>query len=318
VSICDFLLSADVCVASAQTALERLQAALDFPSPVPGAYARYDEGGWDVIFALVNKPLAAAPTRLEIIAPLDPPDARAPRAGRRIYDAQAPRLWRTHATVVATPDLPALVERVRAAGARHWLQPAGKEVGFDRLWIGTAQGDTADYDGAVDSGLRLEFVPSSAAALPPEAFRRPADRPQRGDAGLRRIRYRSFLVDDLSQTLRRLEAVLGWTPDGPVREEPSRGYRYAEMSLNHSHGAALRVAETFDPDLPVGRDYVTQGPGAYAITIGAFDLQAMAAALTERGAPFHWVPAGRYEPEAIVLDVSLGAPILLVPDQPLR
>jgi hypothetical protein len=216
--------------------------------------------------------------------------------------------------VVATPDIDALTERVRRAGARHWLEAPGDEVPFARLWMGAAAGDIADYDAAADAGLRFEFIPSNSAAFSPELFRAPADKPQPGDAGLRRIRFRSFLVRDLSETLRRLEAVFGWTPDGPVREEAARGYRFAEMSANHLHGAGLRIAEAFDPDTPVGRDFATQGPGPYAITIAAFDLEAMAAALSERGAAFHRLPAGRYEQEAIVLDVALGAPIVLVPD----
>jgi hypothetical protein len=184
--------------------------------------------------------------------------------------------------------------------------------------MGLREGDVADYDPAADDGFRFEFIPSNSSAFSPKLFQTPVDTPQPKDAGLRRILGRSFLVADIDQTLRRLEALFGWTPGGPVREEKTRGYRCVEMSRNHAHGAALRLVQPFDPDSLVGRDFAAQGPGPYAITIAALDLETLACALIDRGASARRLPAGRWEPEAILPDGALGAPIVLVPDEARR
>jgi hypothetical protein len=313
VSICDFLFSADLCVPAAGEAFERLQTVLGLPQPGPAAYVRYADDGWDVIFALVNKAFAAAPTRLEIIAPLDPPGSGRP--GRGVFDRQAPRLWRTHATVVATPSVEALAERAARAGARCWFQAPAPEVPFARLWMGAAAGDLADYDPGADGGFRFEFIPSDSPAFSAKLFQPPVDEPRPGELGLRRIRSRAFLVADINATLRRLEAVFDWAPAHPVRDEAQRGYRFVDMSANHAHGAALRLIQPVDADTPTGRDFAAQGPGPYAITLSAFDLEATAADLAARGVPHRRIAPGRWEPEAVIPDAALGAPIALTPDE---
>jgi hypothetical protein len=315
-SICDFLFSADLCVQAVTPAIEELVARLGIPQPGPAAYTQYEDEGWDTIFALVNKSFSAAPTRLEIIAPLDPPGARPARAGRRIHEAQDPRLWRTHATVVATPDMTNLVEKVRKSGARHWLQPPAEDVTFERLWMGIGPHEAADYDAAADGGFRFEFIPSDSPAFPPKAFTRPLDEAKPGEVGMRRIRYRAFLVADLDASLRRLEAVFGWEPAHPVRSEPRHGLRFATMSANQPHGAHLRLIEAMDPDTAVGADYAAQGPGPYTITLSAFDLEASAADLSLRQTAFKRVEPGLYTPGALVpiLSPGLGAQFAIIDD----
>jgi hypothetical protein len=310
-SICDFLFSADLLVPEIRPALEELAAKLGLPQPGPTAWVTYPDEGWDVVFALVNKAFAAAPTRLELIAPIGEAGA-----GPAVYRDQVPRPIRTHATVVAVPDLPQLVERVRRSGARHWLQPAGDQVTFDRLWMGAGVGDLGDYDPAADGGFRFEFIPSNSSAFSPRLFETPQDEPRKGEVGFRRIRRRAFLVADLDAALSTLERVFGWEPAHPVREEPSRGYRFAVMSLNHPHGAALMLVQPTDAHGVAGRALATQGPGPWAIVVAAFDLEATFADLTARGAPVRRLPAGAYEPEALVpqLSPTLDAPIIITPD----
>src|SRR5690606_22405395 len=191
-SICDFLFSADLCVPQIRPALDELVARIGLPQPGAGAWVLYEDDGWDVVFALVSKAFRAAPTRLELIAPIGETGA-----GPAVYAGQAPRSIRTHATVVATPDLPGLVERVRRSGARHWLQPAGEQVTFDRLWMGAGVGAVGDYDPTADGGFRFEFIPSNSQAFSPRLFEAPQDEPRKGEVGFRRIRRRSFLVADL-------------------------------------------------------------------------------------------------------------------------
>lgn len=310
-SICDFLFSADLCVPDAQAATVELVARLGLPQPGPAAHVRYHENGWDVVFALVNKAFAAAPTRLELIAPIGTVGD-----GPAVYRRQAPRRIRTHATVVATPAIEALAERVRRQGVRHWFQPKTEQVPFDRLWMGSPPGDLGDYDPDADGGFVFEFIPSNSSAFGPKLFERPHDEPRPGATGFRRIRRRAFLVADLDAKLRKLEDVFGWTPARPVRDEPSRGYRFATMAANHAHGAALRLVEPTDPDSLAGRTLADQGEGPWAITIAAYDLEATFADLEARGVAVRRLPAGAFEPEALIPSLSpeLSAPIEIVPD----
>jgi hypothetical protein len=312
VSICDFLFSADLCVPSAGAACRQLIDWLGLPQPGPAAHVAYPDEGWDVIFALVNKAFAAAPTRLEIIAPLA--GAAPGAAGPGVFTSQAPRAWRTHATVVATPCMDALAERVMAAGARCWLQSPTEDVPFTRLWMGAAPGDLADYDPAADAGFRFEFIPSQSSAFAPRLFLPPQDQPRPGEAGFRRIRSRAFLVSDIDASLRHLERLFGWEPAFPVWDEPGLGYRFVDMSANHGHGATLRLVAPTDPDSRAGRDLVRHGPGPYVITIAAFDLAAAEADLRARGAPIERIAAGRHEPERLYLELQPGAPFAFTPD----
>ena len=310
-SICDFLFSADLCVPDVEASLGALTGKLGLRQPGPAAFVKYPNEGWDVVFALVSKAFAAAPSRLEIIAPL----GEARTGGRRTFEDQAPRAWRTHATVVAVPDMAALAERVRSRGLRAWFQPQDDEVPFDKLWMGAVPGDIHDYRPEADLGFRFEFIPSNSVAFSPKLFETPTDTPRPGETGFRRIRHRAFLTADIDATLRGLAENFGWEPGHPVREETDRGYRYVDMSANHAHGAALRLVQAVDPDSAAGRDFAAQGPGPYTITIAALDLEATAADLKTRGTRFKRLEAGRFEPEAIIPNLGeVGVPIVLVPD----
>ena len=310
-TICDFLFSADLCVGKVEPAADELVNRLGLPRPGPKAYVRYPEEGWDVVFALVNKAFAAAPTRLELIAPLE---GNGP--GPRVYQRQAPRPIRTHATVVATPVLDEVVERVRRAGVAHWLQPATDHVPFDRLWLGSPPGDLGKYDRAADGGFVFEFIPSNSSAFAPGLFAAPQDEPKLGQAGYRRIVHRSFVVADLDAKLRLLADVLGWLPAHEVRDEPSRGYRFVTMTANHAHGAALRIVQPTSADSTAGRTLASQGEGPWAITLSAYDLSVTVADLRARGVHVDEFPAGQFEPEALVphLSSEIDAPFVIVPD----
>jgi hypothetical protein len=311
-SICDFLFSADVCVPSVGPTLEALTAGIGAPQPGPSAFVRYPDLAWDVVFALVNKSFSAAPTRFEIIAPLA--GCGEDSQGARVFASQTPRAWRTHATVVATPCIDALAERLARQGVRHWYHyPEGS---FRRIWLGSPEGDVGDYDPSVDGGFRFEFIPSDSEAFTPKLFQHPVDEPRPGETGFRRIKHRAFLVADIDASLRRLETLFGWDAAGAVRDEPGRGYRFVEMSANFTHGAVLKLVQPTDPDGRAARDLKAEGPGPYTIGIAAYDLAATAADLTDRGVTFDRLPAGSAEPETLLITLpDLGAPIALTPDR---
>ena len=310
-SICDFLFSADVCVPTVGPALEALTGRLGVPQPGPGAFVRYADNGWDVVFALVNKSFSAAPCRFEIIAPLAESGPNGP--GARVFASQARRAWRTHATVVATPCIDELAERLARQGVRHWFQhPADS---FRRIWLGSPEGDLGEYDPSADGGFRFEFIPSDSEAFTPKLFQTPVNEPRPGQTGFRRIKHRAFLVADIDATLRQLETAFGWASAGPVQSEPGRGYRFVDMSANYTHGAVLRLVQPTDPDGRAGRDLRAEGPGPYTIGIAAYDLEATAADLSARGAAFESLAPGAAEPEALLLSLpDLGAPVALIPD----
>ena len=308
--VCDFLFSADLCVPAKDAALEELVGALGLPVPGAGAHVVYPHDGWDCVFALVSKAFAAAPTRLEVIAPLDGADVAAPRFGRRVYDGQAPRAVRTHATVVAVPDMARLVERVRASGVAHWLQEPAEDVPFQRLWMGAAPGDLGHYTAAADCGLRIEFIPSDSNAFSPKLFVTPVDEPRPGEVGYRRIIARDYGVADLDAALAHMDRVFGWDAAHGVRDVPERGYRYATMAANHAHGAALRLVEQTGGGA---------GPGPLAIVIAAFDLEATAQDLERRGTRFVRLRATAHEPEALVPALSAHVDaIRIVQEHPIR
>jgi hypothetical protein len=310
-SICDFLFSADVCVPQAASTLAALTGRLGVPQPGAGAFVRYPESAWDVVFVLVNKSFSAAPSRFEIIAPLADGGERSP--GARVFASQGPRAWRTHATVVATPRIDELAERLARQGVRHWFQhPADS---FRRIWLGSPADDLGDYDPSADGGFRFEFIPSQSEAFTPKLFQHPVDEPRPGQAGFRRIKHRAFLVEDLDASLRKLDATFGWEPAGPVRDEPGRGYRFALMSANFAHGAVLKLVQPTDPDAGAARDLEAQGPGPYTIGISVYDIEATAADLAARGVAFERLAAGAAEPETLSLNLpDVGAPLALIPD----
>lgn len=317
-SICDFLFSADVVVPSRPVALDALIKEIGLRPPPPGANKYYEGAGWDVTFAGVGPDKAQAPTTLEIMAPFDIPADRLGKPGQRnvgmpVYMAQAPRSWRTHATVIVTSELDSVIARVRESGRRHFYQGPPDMPGFPRIWLGIASADHVDYRAQADCGLRLEFIPRGASSFSVEHVDTTPDTPRPGEAGIRRILSRDFLVEDLDAVLRDLDATFGWQPDHEVREEPGRGYRFASMSRNFPQGAGLRLIQATDPDTKIGREFKSEGPGPYSIVCSVFDLDATAADLEARQTDFTRASAGRHEPEALhVLSPNLGAPFVFV------
>jgi hypothetical protein len=314
-SICDFLFSADLCVADPKAVLEQLKVAIGLPNPSPNAYAEYPDSGWTAIFALVNKSFTVAPTRLEIIGPKRFPGSPRPSQGESVYALQAPRSARTHATVLAAPRFDELAERLLRLGVRHWFQPKSEEVGFDRLWLGVTAEQPLDYLAETDDGFFVEIIPSDSPAFSPKLFTRPPPVPQDPAPGdMVRILSRAFLVADLDASLRKFERIFDWTPAGPVQDEPGLGYRTVAMSHNYAHGATLRLVQATDPDQPAGRDFARWGAGPHAIRIAVAGLDAKAAQMDAGGVAYARTPAGKGEPERLTPDTAMtgGTPFELV------
>lgn len=302
-SLYDYMFSADMCVPDPHATAAQLVETIGLREPKPTAHVEYPESGWDVIFALANKSISLAPTRLELIGPKQWPETPRASNGRRIFDMQGSRACKTHASVVVTPRMDDLIDHVRKAAVRHWLQVANDEVPFDRLWIGAAEGDPGDYDRSADAGLIIEVLPSNAPTYFPQFTTKVPPEPENpADGDFIQIVSRAHFTDDLDATLKTLERNLAWEPAGPIIEDRAAGYRFASMSYNYAHGAKLKLVEPLDVDSYVGRYYSAWGPGPYAIRFAVYGLEAKAAELEERGTGFTRLSATKHTPELLAPD----------------
>jgi hypothetical protein len=308
-SICDFLFSADMLVPEPREAVDQMVQSIGLPPPGRGAYVEYPESGWDCVFALVNKAWPVSPSRLEVIGPKRYPNTPDDNRGQRISDVQGDNPCKTHATVLATPDLPALAEHVKSRGVRHWYEEGGSDqVDFDRLWMGLSPDDNNAYEPDADAGLVIEVIPSDSPAFSPKLFQVPAPRPENPTPGqLVRLVSRSFLVDDIEATLNTLSANLLWEPEGEIVDDPEAGYRSVAMSRNYEQGAALRLVQPTDPNCLAGSHHARWGPTPFTIRLAVHDLGAKRADLTSRGTAFTDLTATAHEPERLLVDPSATA-----------
>jgi hypothetical protein len=308
-SICDFLFSADLLVPHPRDAVAQMIETIGLPAPGPGAYVDYPLSGYDCVFALVNKAWAVGPTRLEVIGPKHYPDTPDDNRGARIDEAQGENPCKTHATVVATPDLGALTEHVRSLGLRHWLQEGSPdETGFDRLWMGFSAEDENAYEPEADAGLFIEVIPSESPAFVPKLFQVPPPEPENPTPGqLLRIVSRSYLVRDLDRSLETLATNLMWdATDVGIIDDAEAGGRHAVMSRNYEQGAALKLVQP-RPGTPAGEHLERYGDGPFTIRIAVHDLDAKREELRSRGTAFTDLPATEHEPERVAIDPAATA-----------
>lgn len=275
----DLLASADLLVADAPTAAERLTQALGV-LPARGAFLqRWPDWGFESHWCRVARRLPRAPTHVEIIAPYGAPD---PAIGHpyiaEIYAAQQPRPYKTHSTPVAVADLAAIQDRLDAAGATYRLDEPEGMLPFTRLWLGRTADNPGAYDPAGDGGLYLEFIATQDMGFP--ILTEPvAPEPLPGE-GLVRVDARLMLVTDLDAVLRTLERSLGWGPAGPVIA--TGGTRRVRLGFTHVHSAALELVSPGD-DGPEGSYLRRWGPGPYGMRLEVDSLAQSAARLDECG-----------------------------------
>lgn len=299
-SICDFLFSADMLVANPRDVVNRLISSIGLPPPGPAAYVEYRETGWDCVFALVNKAMVVGPTRLEVIGRPDEWHEAAQSHGQKIADLQGDRPAKTHATVIATPDLEAVGARLAERGVRHWYDTTKQP--FDRIWLGVTQEEPAAYDPTSDGGVLLEIIPSHSAAFSPRLFATPAPQPDNPTPGqMIRIISRDFFVDDIDASLRALADDIGWEPEGSVRTERT-GTRSVVLSRNYEQGATLKLVQPSPEDDAAGTYFARWGAGPHNIRIAVAGLDACAENLRNRGTAFVRLAADDDHPDRIQVD----------------
>lgn len=290
-------------------AVDQMVRTIGLPEPGKNAYVDYADSGWDCVFALVNKSWTVGPTRLEVIGPKNYPTTPEYNRGQSISEVQGAKPCKTHATVLASPDVERLAAHVKRLGLRHWFEEGGTEqVRFPRLWMGLSELRTNDYEPEADAGLIIEVIPSDSPAFVPTLFQTPPPEPVDPEPGqMIRILSRTFIVDDLDQALQTLATNLLWEPAGAIVDDPEAGQRSAMMSRNYDHGAGLKIVEPTSTTSTAGAYHEAWGPGPFTIRVAVHDLDAKSDDLTARGTAFSDLAPTSHEPRRLSVDPAATA-----------
>ncbi|MFG2940331.1 hypothetical protein [Streptomyces sp. NPDC048282] len=260
---------ADVWANHVPDALDVLHAAYGFAAAGEDDISAFVEFGTDV--AIIEVDDGERSTALQVTGP-----ARVPGLNRArpdypflVESAGEPPLRPaiSHATVVATPDLDALVEHLRSRGARYRFDQPYGDVLLPRLWPGWGS-DKADpfYSPEVDAGMKLEFweaASSDAAPQPPTV--------SGTEGGVTGIEAVTFLVADPAPAVALLEKVFDWVPD---RSWTREGTTVAEFAFTDPKSARIQLVSPQDPDGRVGRHLTEWREGPYLRRFTCADLGA--------------------------------------------
>lgn len=244
-------------------------------------------------FLRVHKSLAVSPTRIEPQGHLDQPNEGDPMFPDFLKSLEAfqgvSRPVKTHATVLVSNDIGAVIERLQRRRLPFRLARLTPEMPFDRLWVGCTP-ERPFYEPSVDGGLCIEVIPLEAIQLPPEALQTPPPEPRDPKEGdLVRVVGRGYIVRDLDDTLRRLSANLDLEPASGVFTLAREGYKVARIGFNLSSSATLDVIEPTRWDSELGRYLHNSGPGAHYIRTSVNGLAAKAEQLREKNVAFEWI-----------------------------
>jgi hypothetical protein len=277
VSMFEILKSVSILVDDVPYGVECLCHSIGLLEPRPQSYM---QGlGTSAVLCRVHPKYAVAPTLLELISCQDNEEPGVPRYPlAEISALQGQRELKAHSTSIGlnADALSEVVSRLEKEEIAHEFFPPGNR---DRIFLG---GRPPHYDWSADAGLFVTLGGSRHLGLPEEAFAAPADTPEglNGDAMVR-ILMRSYLVSDLGETLRVLDASLQWQPESVV---DGRDARRAVMPFSMPRSAQIELVQ------PVGSGvaadaYDEIGPGAWSIRVGVIDVDAKAEDLKRRGTP---------------------------------
>jgi hypothetical protein len=306
----DLLINAEVIVEDVALTHRVFVDALGFP-PQRSTWANTEPGnGFTYLFARVHPSLSVSPTRVEAmaVAPID--ESADPAAVLdflpALLAAQGSRPWKTHANELATPDIHGVADRLTENGCPFFTMPATEDNPFTRLWLGWTDRARGAYQPSVDGGLMFEICETGALLQGPRLWD-PAPDPELPPGSMIRVLRRSWIVNDLDETLSALAQNLGWQPEKEPAFDPAAGCRRAVMGFNHPRSAELELLEPVAPG-PVRASLEAYGPGAWVIRIGVNDVRAKAADLGQRGTTFAWEDETDGAPVLRVDTRSLGVP----------
>lgn len=297
----DLLMSADLVCADAAATAGRLVGAIGMPRPGRNAELVHEDRGYRVVWGQINRSRVCAPTLLELFelfADQPQPDFMDER-----IEAQGKRPIRTHATVLTTSDLPALIDHLRANDVRHRVAEPDQFWDFSRVWVGVSEEEPGTYDPSADAGLWLEFMPTEAAGLPQRMTR--TDHGEVPPGKMARIQSRRYLVADLDDAIAVLQANFGLEP---CRRFKGEAYDRAEYGFQIASSARLELVQSNGAGGALDSFIAEWGPGAHAITIAVRDLDAFVERLVVRGTPFVGAEPGELGPARVLLTSGDEAP----------
>jgi hypothetical protein len=296
----DLLINAEVIVDDVAVAENVFVDALGFPEPRQSWKGTISGAGFSFLFARVHPSLKVSPTRVEAMAVV-PIDAGIEPFLPKLLAAQGSRPWKTHGNEVATSAIDAVIAGLEGNGCRFYTMQGQEGHPFVRLWLGWTADDPGDYRPDVDGGLMFEICETDSLMQGPALWDVQPD-PELAAGSMIRVLHRSWIVQDIHESLTTIERNLGWRPRIPPKTTGASGCRRAVFGFKHPRSAELELLE------PVAAGEVrdsleTWGPGAWTIRIGVNDLAAKADDLRHRGTSFD---SFKSEGDGTVLRVDTG------------
>jgi hypothetical protein len=284
----DLLINSEVIVDDVAMAERTLIDALGFPPQKPQWSNTTPGKGFTFLFARVHSSLKVSPTRIEAMAVAPVDDSADPATTIQflpaLMTAQGRRPWKTHANELATSDIHGVAERLRQNGCRFFTMPATEGNPFTRLWLGWTGADPGRYEPDVDGGLMLEICETGALMQGAQLWD-PVPALDLPPGSMVRVLRRSWIVEDLDQSLAALDRNLALVPRFGPDVDRGGAWRSARFDFAHSRSAELEVLEPIGPG-EVRDSLETWGPGAWVIRIGVTDLEAKAEDLDRRGTSY--------------------------------
>jgi hypothetical protein len=306
----DLLINAEVIVDDVSIAERVFVERLGFPEPKKTWSGKQPGFGFTYLFARVHPSMAVSPTRIEAmaVAALDPvidPQFTLPFLPR-LLAAQGDRPWKTHGNEVAANDIDAVGARLEANGCRFHPMSRTEQAPHTRLWLGWDAMDPGGYRPDDDGGLFLEVCETTALMQGPR-LHIPETYSELPAGSMVRVVQRSWIVEDLEQSLAALERNFQWEPRGGPELDTVTGCRRAVLDFVHPRSAVLELLQPVASG-EVADSLETWGPGSWAIRIGVNDLEAKAGDLRRRATAFEYRTGSEREAVLRVDTAPLGVP----------
>jgi hypothetical protein len=295
----DCLVSADLSVRDPEAVASLLVDKLGLPSWEPGWVHDLASRGYLAYFLRAQRNRTDAPTAIEVVGPH-------PSLGyggwgahlRGAHELQGDRPMKTHSTVCTVPDVKKYAARLGAAGVPFVFDGGSPELPFEKLWVGRSVGTGYHYDPSFDSGLMIELVPTAVLRLRPAVGVTPSTLAE-GD--IVRVAARSFIVDDVDQSVRTLSSTLDWRPSD-VGFSETDNCRVITFAGEVPASAKLELIQPNDDDSPAACHHRRFGGGAYRITFAVKGLAAATRKLDAQGLSYAIDEAPNGEPVRVRID----------------
>jgi hypothetical protein len=297
----DLLINAEVIVDDVAIAERVFVDGLGFPPPRDSWSGTISNAGFAYLFARVHPSLKVSPTRVEAMA-VAPIDAGVEPFLPKLLAAQGRRPWKTHGNELATSNMDAVVARLERNGCRFFTMPKEDAYPFLRLWLGWTDDDLGAYRPDVDGGLMFEICETDSLLQGAALWDERPD-PALPAGSMIRVVRRSWIVEDLHESLAAIEQNLGWRPRLGPDADPGVACSRAVFGFAHPRSAELELLQPVAPG-EVRDSLDAWGPGSWTIRIGVNDLAAKAKDLGHRGTAFE---SRESVADGVVLRVDTGA-----------